>query len=218
VIRGSQLWTCPLVRYRFDSAADLERHLRLAAAFFLPWSAPVAPGDRVAVELVLPEGDAPLVHGTVISRSRSGVYLQAPSARAAARWQPDVSAPRRRHRRFACGMFVEVQPPGAQPWLCRAIDLSEGGVRLATGSFEAGIAGDEVKLTLLSPGLDMPSVELPARLSWAGSREAGLSLSPSESVAALAHALEAGERESIELVHSEGCACVGARAAGQRQP
>lgn len=211
-----------MVRYLFDAPAELERHVRLAGgSFFLPCAKlPGGRGSRVAVEIAFSrESDRPLLHGRVLSRSREGVFIEAPSARATARWLPGPDAPRRLHRRFPCDLFVEVQPPHADPWLCRALDLGEGGLRLATGSFETGVEGDQVALTLVSPELDLAAVALRARLCWAGTREAGLQLlEPPPLLAALLQRLESSHQESIELIHSESCACRGGVAIGQRQP
>src|SRR5438270_2003565 len=65
------------VRYRFESLAALQRHLRLGAGFFLPDAAlPGAPGSRVIVEIAVPETtDHPLLHGQVRERMRDGVWL-----------------------------------------------------------------------------------------------------------------------------------------------
>src|SRR5437016_565461 len=139
------------VRYRFESLGALQRHLRLGEGFLLPDAAlPGGPGARVIVEVAVPEtSDRPLLHGRVRERVHDGIWLDLPSARPAARWEPDPNGPRRRHRRLACELFVEVHPRGGEPWLCRALDLSDRGLRIATG-LETGIRGDEVAATLIS--------------------------------------------------------------------
>ncbi len=210
-----------MVRYRFGAPADLERHVRLfAGSFFLPCATlPGRRGSRVAVEIAFPEGDRPLLHGRVLSRSRDGLFIAAPTARATARWLPGPDSPRRLYRRWACDLFVEVQSPDSEPWLCRALDLNEKGLRLATGSFETGVADDPVTLTLLSPDLDLSAFALHARLCWAGKGEAGLELLDGPpSLAALVQRLQSSHEESLELTHSEDCVCRGSVAIGQRQP
>ncbi len=210
-----------MVRYRFGAPADLERHVRLfAGSFFLPCATlPGRRGSRVAVEIIFSGGDRPLLHGRVLSRLRDGVHLEVPSARETARWLPGPDSPRRLRRRFPCDLFVEAQPPESEPWLCRALDVSEGGLRLATGSLETGVAGDQVELTLLSPEPDLSALALRARLCWAGKREAGLELlERPPALATLVQRLESSHEESIELTHSEDCPCRGSVAIGQRQP
>src|SRR5438132_3018711 len=163
------------VRYRFESLGALQRHLRLGAGFFLPDEAlPGGPGSRVIVEVAVPEtSDHPLLHGRVRERFRDGVWLDLPSARPASRWEPDPDAPRRRHRRLACALFAEVRPRGAEPWLCRALDLSDRGLRVATG-FETGFRGDDVSATLISSDAHLSPATLRGRVVWAASRETGI--------------------------------------------
>ena len=209
------------VRYRFESLGALQRHLRLGAGFFLPELAlPGGPGSRVIVEVAVPEtSDRPLLHGRVRERSRQGVWLDLPSARPAARWQPGPDGPRRRHRRLACELFVEVHPRGGEAWLCRALDLSDRGLRLST-AFELGIRGDEVTATVLSPAGDLGPAQLRGRVVWAASRETGIEvLEQGPGFGALLTAA-AGRWELVqEIEHARDCACAQrAEATGQRQP
>ena len=209
------------VRYRFESLGAFQRHLRLGPGFFLPdVDLPGAPGSRVIVEVVVPEtSDHPLLHGRVRERVRDGVWLDLPAARPASRWEPDPDGPRRHHRRFACALFAEVRPRGAEPWVCRALDLSERGLRVASG-FETGFRGDEVSATLISPDAKLSPATLRGRVVWAASRETGIEV--------LDHSPEFEELLSVaaarwarvdELDHLSDCACAQRDVAtGQRQP
>lgn len=203
-----------MIRYRFESPAALERHLRYGdGGFFVPFpGVPGHSGSRVVVELALPgRDDVALLHGSLGSRSCDGVRLALPSMRAASRWTPGPDAPRRRHRRLPCDFFVEVQPAFAPAWLCRALDLSEGGIRLATGSFETGVAGDAVALTLVPAALDVDSFQLSTRLSWAGPREAGFALRAlAPELLRVLQALESRWVSLHELSHSALCPCASA--------
>ena len=209
------------VRYRFESLAALQRHLRLGNGFFLPDGAtPGGPGARVMVEVAVPEtSDRPLLHGRVRERGPGGVWLDLPSARPAARWTPDPDRPRRRHARLACELFVEVSPAGAEPWLCRALDLSDGGLRIATG-LESGFRGDEVRALLLSPEARLRPAEVRGKVVWAGSRETGIMvLERSREYRALLGAAAERWKSVEELEHAPDCACAqGNDASGQRQP
>jgi hypothetical protein len=223
------LWgnICPVldeslpIRYRFESLGALQRHLRLGTGFFLPARAlPGGPGARVIVEIAVPETlDRPLLHGRVREWGRDGIWLDLPSARPAARWEPDPSGPRRQHRRLACELFVEVHPKEGAPWLCRALDLSERGLRIATG-LETGIRGDEVIATLLPPLGQLAPAELRGRVVWAGSRETGIEVvGPSREYQTLLAA--AADRWALveELEHAHDCVCAQRDVAtGQRQP
>ena len=200
-----------IVRYRFDGRGALERHLRFGGGFFfVPGpTLPGGPGARVAVELQFLDSDeAPLVHGRIVSRLRDGVWLDAPLARAASRWAPGPDSPRRVHRRLACDLFVEVKPRDAAPWLCRALDVSEAGLRLGTGSFETGVAGDDVEMTVLSPDGDLPPIDVRGRLCWSGAREAGLTLlSPPSGMADLMAVVESRWVALHEVEHASDCRC-----------
>ncbi|MGZ6126332.1 MAG: PilZ domain-containing protein [Myxococcales bacterium] len=225
VIRWSSI--CPVldeswpVRYRFESLAALQRHLRLGAGFFLPDAAvPGATGSRVIVELAVPETtDHPLLHGRVRERLDNGIWLEVPAARPAARWMPPPNGPRRRHCRVACELFVEVQPRGGEAWLCRALDVSERGLRIATG-LETGIRGDEVIATLLPPDGRLPPAELRGRVVWAASRETGIELIDQTPELHTLIARAAGRWETVqEIEHAGDCACAQRElTSGQRQP
>ena len=225
MIRWSSI--CPVldeswpVRYRFESLAALQRHLRLGAGFFLPDAAvPGAPGSRVIVELAVPETtDHPLLHGRVRERLDSGIWLDVPAARPAARWMPPPNGPRRRHRRVACELFVEVQPRGGEAWLCRVLDLSERGLRIATG-LETGIRGDDVIATLLPPDGRLPAAQLRGRVVWAASRETGIELIDHTPELHTLIAKAAGRWEMVqEIDHAADCACAQRElATGHRQP
>ncbi len=209
------------VRYRFESLSALQRHLRLGNGFFLPDAAlPGGPGARVIVEIGVPETtDHPLLHGRVRERLRDGVWLDLPAARPAARWAPDAGGPRRHHRRIACELYVEVQPRGGEAWLCRALDLSEGGVRIATG-LETGIRGDEVVATLLPPDGHLPPANSRGRVVWAASRETGIELLDRTPQLETLLAAAAGRWALVqEIEHARDCACAQRDlATGQRQP
>jgi hypothetical protein len=132
---------------------------------------------------------------------------------------PPQNGPRRRHRRVACELFVEVQPRGGEAWLCRALDVSERGLRIATG-LETGIRGDDVIATLLLPDGRLPPVELRGRVVWAASRETGIELIEQTPELHALIAMAAGRWEMVqEIDHAADCACAQRElATGQRQP
>jgi len=209
------------VRYRFESLGALQRHLRLGSGFLLPdVDLPGGPGSRVIVEVAVPETtDRPLLHGRVRERVGDGVWLDVPAARPAARWEPDPDGPRRRHRRLACALFTEVRPRGAEPWLCRALDLSAHGLRVATG-FETGIRGDDVSATLISPDAHLAPATLRGRVVWAAARETGIEVIERSPEFDALLAVAAARWELVdEIEHAAGCACSQREiATGQRQP
>lgn len=209
------------VRYRFESLKALQRHLRLGSGFLLPEQAlPCGPGTRVIVEIAVPEtSDRPLLHGRVRERRLDGVWLDLPSARPASRWEPDPAGPRRQHPRIACEMFVEVQPKDTPPWICRALDLSERGVRIAT-ALDTGLRGDELFATLLTPDGRFPPAGIRGRVVWAAAHETGIAIvahSPEYRAVLAAAATRWALVEEIE--HALDCSCAQRTVAtGQRQP
>ena len=209
------------VRYRFESLGALQRHLRLGAGFFLPDEAlPGGPGARVIVEVAVPEtSDRPLLHGRVRERVQGGIWLDLPSARPAARWEPDPNGPRRQHQRLACELFVEVHPRDGEPWLCRALDLSDRGLRIATG-LETGIRGDEVAATLISSNDHLAPAGLRGRVVWSASHETGIEvLDPSPQFQEMLGAAAGRWALVEEIEHSRDCTCLqGDSATGQRHP
>ena len=198
-----------LVRYRFASVIDLYRHLRLGKGFFVPPPVPGEPVSRAIVEITFPDGgDTLLLHGNVRARSSEGAWLDVPSARTTARWMAGPAGPRREQTRMACDLFVEVRPRGTDPWLCRALDVSAGGLRLAAGSMELGVAGDELDLTMLSPNPRVGPVRARARLAWAGVREAGLQLVTTRpEMSALLQLVENRWSAVPESDHDGACPC-----------
>lgn len=198
------------MRYRFDSPDDLYRHLRVKHGFFVPALAlPGERGDRAIVEVGFPgAGDHPLLHGHIKERRREGVWLDLPAARAAARWVPGPEAPRRRERRIACDLFVEVRFPGAPPWINRVIDVSARGLRVTAASLELGLAGDEVDLVLLSEDPSLAPAPLRARVAWAGGREAGLEIVQADAAfRAIFENAESRWADVHEIVHDTACLC-----------
>ena len=107
----------------------------------------------------------------------------------------------------------------AEPWLCRALDLSESGLRVATG-FETGIRGDDVSATLISPDSDLSPAKLRGRVVWAASRETGIEVIERSAEFEKLLAAAAARWDLVdELEHSATCACAQREnATGQRQP
>ncbi|HZX94858.1 MAG TPA: PilZ domain-containing protein [Myxococcales bacterium] len=208
------------VRYRFGSLPDLQRHLRLGHGFFLPDHAlPGGAGSRAIVEIGLPDSnDRPLLHGRVRARGHGGVWLDLPMARPAARWAPAPGAPRRRARRVACDLFVEIHPRGGEPWLCRGLDVSETGMRVGS-ALETGVRGDELDAVVLPGDGHMPSAEVVGRIVWAGQRETGIEIVQGSAAFARMLATAVGRWDLVrEVEHDGGCPCAQGEATGQRQP
>jgi hypothetical protein len=183
------------LRYDFESLEAFARHLRLGNGLFVPLRPPR--GNRAALEISWPDrADPMLLHGRVRERNREGAWIDLPPT-----WILGPLGSSRRDRRVPCDLFAEVKPQEGSPYLCRALDVSPRGARLATGAFEVGVKGDEVALTLLAPG----APEIPARVAWSGAREAGLELL--ETPAGLVDLIAAADAQWEKLEHSSSCRC-----------
>jgi hypothetical protein len=215
-------FSCPVldeswpVRYRFESASALHRHLA-AGSFFIPDPLlPGEPGSRVIVEIGFKGGpEQSLVRGRLATRGRDGVWLDLAFAHPTAWWDADAGLPRRTHRRLGCDLFAEVQPAVGFPWFCRALDISQGGMRLATGPFQSLLPGDRANVTLISVDSAIQPARLEARVAWAWGREAGLAIGePTVGLRAFIAAIEWRWHEARQIEHRSGCYCE----AGQRHP
>src|SRR5437660_8458442 len=183
------------LRYRFESLDVYARHLRLGDGLYLPLRP--QPGSRVAIEVSWPESPDPvLLHGRIRKRTRHGSFVDLPPT-----WMVGPLGASRGDRRVPCDLVAEVKPFDGAPYLCRALDVSQRGVRLATGAFDAGLMGDRVAITLLVPD----AMDIPSRIAWSGPPEAGLELL--ETPPALVSFLAACDAQWEELSHDAGCLC-----------
>jgi hypothetical protein len=204
------------VRYRFESASALHRHLA-AGPFFIPDpTMPGEPGSRVIVEIGFAGGhEQSLVRGRLATRELDGVWLELAFAHPTAWWDAYAGHPRRAHRRLGCDLFAEVQPRLGAPWFCRAVDISEGGVRLATGPFQSLLPGDRADVTLISADPALQPASLKARVAWAWGREAGLAVDElTPGLRAFIDAIRWSWDGAREIEHRPGCHCE----AGHRHP
>lgn len=198
-----------LVRYRFRAPKDLYRHLQLGNGFLVQERVPRHRVARAIVEVAFAEGASTLLlHGHVGHAAGNGALIEVPLPRTAVRWMGEGDGPRRGQKRTACDLLVEVKPHGAEPWLCRALDVSSGGLRLAAGGIELGVAGDAMELALISPDGRVQPVAAAARLAWAGMREAGVQLvSAGPRLAELLESIEARWAAVPLIEHDATCNC-----------
>jgi hypothetical protein len=193
-----------LVRYQFESAQSLVKHLSLAEGFFVPRRPlPGNEGARVIVEIGLPDSVHRCLHGRLGKSFADGVWVEAPSARSLARRA--LERPTRLHRRLACDLVVEAGHAGAEPWMYRALDLSAGGLEVSAGTLELGMPGDEVKATLLAREA---IATVRAKIVWSGTRSSGLQLLDADaSFGNVLLAVEDRWRAAQEITHDDACIC-----------
>jgi hypothetical protein len=207
--------SCP-VRYHFESQGALHRHLA-ARPFFIPHpQLACAPGGRVIVEVDFAGAvEQSLLRGRVIARQPDGLTLDLAFTHPTAWWDAHGGQPRRNTRRLGCDLFAEVQPKKGAHWFCRAVDIGEGGVRLATGLFQSLLAGDHTTVTLTAADPSIQPVRLEGRVAWAWGREAGVAVEvASPELRALVDAVASRWQTAEEVQHQKGCHC----ASRPRQP
>jgi hypothetical protein len=207
--------SCP-VRYHFESQGALHRHLA-TRPFFIPHpQLPCALGARVIVEVDFAGAVEPsLLRGRVIAQKPDGLALDLAFTHPTAWWDAHGGQPRRNRRRLGCDLFAEVQPKKGAHWFCRAVDIGEGGVRLATGPFQSLLAGDRATVTLSAADPAVQPVQIDGRVAWAWGREAGVAVEEaSADLRALVDAVASRWLTAHEVQHGKGCHCE----TGQRQP
>ncbi len=160
-----------LLRYVFDSCAQLRRHARATEGRVLLFYAdPLlhgAVGEAIVLELAFAGSDQSITVGArVHARTAgeiSGVWLELHGAHVMEDVRVALHTPRRKQRRVACDFdsMVRVQTARALNSVGRLIDVSVGGARLA-GVAAGLIAGDEISFGELGA-----PAGIRARVVWA---------------------------------------------------
>ena len=202
------------LRYEIDTPVRLREHLHLvdgAGYFFFPEAA--APeGTAVVLHVTFTGGaESALLRGQVWARpANGGVWLEIPGG---ARWLEASS----RRARIASGQLILAEGAGQPALLCRLLDVSEGGARLAASGCDLGAVDGRVRITLPEAGPLGGQLEAFGRLAWAGEGEAGVEWMRGDlaSRAAVRRLLELAEEEwegARTVSHSRGCRCMKTRA------
>lgn len=150
-----------MLRYLFDSTAQLRNHLHLAHGhallFFPAAAAPGQGGQSIVLDVEIPSrGQSALLRGKVHSRvPQAGIWLDFPDAgllRRLERPEPDLGT--RRHRRFGAELMVTLRLQGGEVrQMGTIIDVSSGGARIAGCSAPSGT---ELSLSLTAPPEGVP--------------------------------------------------------------
>ena len=181
-----------LLRYRFESFAQLQNHLHVVEGrtlfFYRDLRAALSGGMPVLVELAFTQHEqVTLLRGTVLSRVDgvlSGFWLEFPDARLMRKVDGGAEAmSQRKQKRLGCDLLVEVRQ-GRATTLGRVTDVSMGGARV-TGL--PGVrAGHEVEARLIGMGPSYPSAMGRAEVIRAGQGEVGLRFLRSDPIARVA--------------------------------
>ena len=153
-----------LLRYLFDSCAQLRRHARVTEGRVLLFYAdPLlhgAVGASVYLELAFTGSDqTTTLPGRIHSRAtgeQAGVWLELQGPRVLEDVRAALLTPRRKQRRIACDAMVRVQTPTALNALGRLVDVSVGGALIA--GVAAGLRpGDAIRVGELSGPASVPA-------------------------------------------------------------
>lgn len=203
-----------LLRYRFDSPAQLRWHARLADGRVLMfYPDPLQQGrtgEKAVLELAFAGSDQTMTFAaSVHSRTMgdlAGVWLELHGARVVDDVRFALHAPRRAHRRIAFDAIVRVQTARRPNSLGRLKDVSLAGARIS-GLDGDLLPGEEIRL-----GESGRTLSLRARVSWsrAGTtaveflRADPVTLAAGSKLAAAASARWASVRT---LSHPASCRC-----------
>jgi hypothetical protein len=196
-----------LLRYRFDSLDQLERHLHTVKArtlLFFPNAIDLRMGDLVTLEIgVIATGPVCLLRGRVYGIEDSifqGAWLEfATSAVVGA----IKRSPQARARRLPSHVFVRVEREREVPLLCRLEDISDSGARVSGLGAQLS-TGEALKFSVMGKAGSWNG-----RVCWSRWSEAGVEFSASQWQmwgVALADRLEATEHR-----HFSACDCLHGR-------
>lgn len=164
------------LRYEIDTPEHLREHVHMVdgAGYFFFDGADGAKGTPAALEIVFTRTDqTALLRGVIWARpSSGGVWLELEGA-AASLSRLDL-APRRADLRMGSEQLVLLQADGCAALLCRLLDVSGGGARIAVSAADAGSMGNRVRIGLPEAGPDGQQLLATGRVVWTSEREAGV--------------------------------------------
>ncbi len=213
------------LRYRFDSADQVSRHFHVAGGrvmLFYPCLLPMAAGEPVLLDVtfVTSEHHCPL-RGAVVSRESGsqyvGVWLEFSAHDLVAKLKSETALPKRRHRRFATDLVVNVEQGEGMPVVGKLVDIGFGGARIAGVSMKTR-PGDRHRLSLFARDSGAPRID--ARTSWTHGAEIGVEFirpPPTQRTAIAALVNDASRRlaEAYEATHPPFCRCLDGNAVAE---
>jgi hypothetical protein len=213
------------LKLRYDTARpdSLRDHVHLVDAagyFFFPTVA--APcGTSAVLQVVFTGLGVPderlLLRGTVWSRSvPGGVWLELPHGRECLRRL--AAGGTRGSPRLATDQLVLLEPRNRPGLLCRLLEVSEGGARLAGCANDLGGEGLPLRVALPEAGPSGGRLEAYGRVAWARDGDVGVVWDRRDlaSRAAVLRLLQTAEDEwevAQNAMHPTDCRC----ASGQRR-
>lgn len=207
-----------LLRYRFDTVAQVSRHFHLTSGrvlLFFPALAPLSPGQPVLLHATFPNSDQQcIVRGAVFGKDLSGQFagcwLEFTAQSVVSSLRSTLATPKRRLLRFPTEVLVSVERPEGMPLLGKLVDVGMGGARIARVGART-TAAQNVRLSFFARGSGARTIT--ARVAWVHGPEIGVEFvrpTPSERTVIAALAEDARQRlaDADEAVHPMICRCL----------
>jgi hypothetical protein len=212
-LKMTQLVTVPLLRYRFDTAARMEKHLHEVEGrtlFFFPAAVSQRDGQWVFVAFAS-GGSCCLFRGRIRTQESAryvGAWVEFPIT-GMAHLLKHASQSRRSRERLAADVTVMVRRRDGAKALCRIADVSADGVRLSGLPALLG-PRDEVALEMIGGPRGQCDLGT-AEVVWSRMQEAGLRFGRGGSGRAalmkVVEQAEAAKGSTAEIAHASGCGC-----------
>ena len=212
-LKMTQVVTVPLLRYRFDATARMEKHFHEVegrTVFFFPAAPTHKDGSWVFVSFSS-GGSCCLFRGRVRTQDSAryvGCWVEFPITGMASLLK-HTSQTRRSRERLAADVTVMIRRTDGAKALCRIADVSAEGARL--NGLPALLApGDQVAVEMIGGPRGQSDLGA-AEVVWARMQEAGLKFGRAGagrlSLMNVVTQAEAVKSSTVEIVHGAGCGC-----------
>ena len=212
-LKMTQVVTVPLLRYRFDATARMDKHFHEVEGrtlFFFPAASMHKDGSWVFVSFSS-GGSCCLFRGRVRSQDSAryvGSWVEFPVTGMAALLK-HTSQSRRTRERLAADVTVMLRRTDGAKALCRIADVSAEGARL--NGLPALLApGDQVSIEMIGGPRGQSDLGN-AEVVWARAQEAGIKFGRAGAgrlaLMNVVTQAEAVKSSTLEIVHGAGCGC-----------
>jgi hypothetical protein len=212
-LKMTQMVTVPLLRYRFEATARMDKHFHEVegrTVFFYPQAASQKDGSWVFVSFSS-GGSCCLFRGRVRTQDSAryvGCWVEFPVT-GMADLLKHTSQSRRSRERLAADVTVMIRRTDGAKALCRIADVSAEGARL--NGLPALLAPGDVVAVEMIGGPRGQSDLGAAEVVWARMQEAGLKFGRAGAgrlaLMNVVTQAEAVKSSTVEIVHGAGCGC-----------
>ncbi|MFL5435071.1 MAG: PilZ domain-containing protein [Myxococcales bacterium] len=211
--RTTQLVTVPLLRYRFDATARMDKHfheMEGRTLFFFP-ATPVHKDGAWVFVAFSNGGSCCLFRGRVRTQDSArfvGFWVEFPVVGMAGLLKYTTKS-RRSRERLAADVTVVIRRTDGARALCRIADVSAEGARL-NGLPALLSRGDEVAVDMIGGSRGQSDLGT-AEVVWVRTQEAGLKFARAgtgrTSLLTVVAQAEAAKSATAEVAHAAACAC-----------